>query len=129
MAVFDIYTAKVYFDDDPSKFKFRPVVQVLEDASAPNAFAVITKNTKRKGAGEVEVKDHIRCNLEYPSTIRLTQRLSEPKHKKLIGRLDSETIIDIIQSRTKAYRKSTHKTEDIDDEFTINSILTEVIND
>ena len=131
MAKFDLYSAKSYFAQDPTKFERVPVVQIKEDENAPNAFALLTSKGARQGVhGEIVVKDWQSCGLTKPSVIRITQRLNNPVHsKKYIGKLNEETIAEVVKALRVKHRIQKHKTEELDDDFSIQAILNEVIHD
>ena len=130
MALYDIYTAKVFFHDDETKFEYKPVVQVKTDATKPNSFVVLTHEGPRKGwHGEIEVKNFKECGLHQKSTIRLTQRIDEPTKKKYIGTLTPDLAAKVTYELHIKHRIQKHKTEEFDDEFSIQSILNEVIHD
>lgn len=116
MALFDVYIAKVFYEDG-EKFKLRPVVQVMEDTSDPNAFAVVTSNLTRTAPEEVRLVDHEHCGLSKPSVVRLGHRLSSPKYKKKVGSLSTEDRMKILTVAKLKHKIHRHKTEDLDDNF------------
>lgn len=128
MALFDVYLGKVYFDNGLD-YKYRPILQVLENANQENAFAVITSNTSRKGNGEVFIVDYEQTGLKGPSNIRLSKRLNNPSSKIYIGKLSKQDQISVLIGLKENYNIEKHKTEDFDDEFNMNYSLLEVVNE
>lgn len=126
MALFDIYLGKVYFDNGID-YKYRPILQILENDKLENAFAVITSNTSRKGNGEVFIADYEQAGLKGPSNIRLSRRLDNPSSKIYIGKLSKHDQISVLISLKESYNIEKHKTEDLDDDFNMNYVLMEVI--
>ena len=128
MALFDIYLGKVYFDNGID-YKYRPILQILENDKLENAFAVITSNTSLKGNGEVFIVDYEQTGLKGPSNIRLSKRLDNPSSKIYIGKLSRQDQISVLINLKENYNIEKHKTEDFDDDFNMNYSLLEVINE
>ena len=128
MALFDIYLGKVYFDNGVD-YKYRPILQILENDKLENAFAVITSNTSRKGNGEVFIVDYEQTGLKGPSNIRLSKRLDNPSSKIYIGKLSRQDQISVLINLKENYNIEKHKTEDLDDDFNMNYSLLEVVNE
>ena len=130
MALYDLYTAKVYYSNPEEGHEWKPVVQIKENASDPDSFAVLTHHDPRaRYTGEIEVKDFKECGLKQKSTIRLTQRIDKPRKRRKIGTLTPELAAKVTTELFKPHKIEHHQTEDIDDDFTIGSILNEVLND
>lgn len=130
MAQFDIYIAKVYYSETDPRYEFKPVVQIKSNAKSKDSFAVITHVDPREGwPGEIPIENYTDCGLHKKSTIRITQRLDEPIKKKYVGTLTNDLAAKVVYAMHVKHRIQRHKTEEFDDEFTINSILNEVLDD
>ena len=125
MAQFDVFIAKVFYDDGVTS-KYRPVVQLFNDENRDNCFAIITSNMRKRETGDLHVKDYITCGLDKPSTIRLNKRITKPTKKKFVGKLSKEDRRNVILNMKKELIIESHLTEEIDDDFNIQSILQEV---
>ena len=129
MAQFDVYTANVCHVDD-NKQDYRPILQLKSNPNAKWAFCTITKNIERQWSTDVRITDLEAAHLDLPSAARLSERLSgKPTKMRKIGHLaplDAAKVLVVLNTPHKVY---THKTEEFDDEFTINSILNEVLDD
>lgn len=128
MALFDVYLGKVYFDNGID-YKYRPIIQINEDASIDNAFSVITSNVSRKGNGEVLINDYKEAGLKNISNIRLSKRLNNPSSKIYIGKLSLNDQISMLRGLKETYSIEKHKTEDFDDAFDMNYSLLEVTDE
>ena len=127
MAQFDVFIAKVFFDDGVTS-KNRPVVQLFDDANEKHCFATITSNTKKREKGDLMIVDYEACGLLKPSMIRLNKRITRPTKKKYIGSLTSTDQRNVAMTLKKSLIIESHVTEELDDNFDIDSILQEVIN-
>lgn len=127
MAQFDVYVAKVCYPETDPRFEFKPVVQIKQDATRKDSFAVISHAApKASWHGEIDVENYVACGLKQRSTIRLTQRLDEPAHKKQIGTLSPELAAQIVAELQVRHHIQRHKTESLDD--TLDNYLLEVMN-
>lgn len=124
MAQFDVFIAKVFYDDVTAKYG--PVIQLFNDESRDNCFAIITSNLRKRETEDLHVKDYITCGLDKPSTIRLNKRITKPTKKKFVGKLSKEDQRNVILTMKKELIIESHLTEEIDDNFDIQSILQEV---
>lgn len=129
MAQFDVYTAAVHHVDNEGQ-DYRPILQLKSDPDAKWAFCTITKNINRKWRTDVRITDLEAAHLKVPSAARLSERLSnKPSKLKKIGHLAPVDAANVLIVLNTPHKVNSHKTEEFDDEFTINSILTEVLND
>lgn len=130
MSKFDVYIASVYFVDT-GEYKNRPVVQIKENPHSPNSFAMISTTEKDFYSGDVPITDKNSAGLKSKkkSRIRLSERLDYPesiKMKQPVGRLCEKDIKEVEKAIHIPHKIKKHFAEDLDDEFTINSILEQV---
>lgn len=125
MAKFDIYTATVHFTDKEES-KSRPIIQIKDNPNAPNAFAMISGTKKKLYPGDVIITAWREAGLTEPSRVRLGERLDCPesiKTKNPLGKLSIEDAIEVQLQFKTPHKVKKHIAEELDDEFTINSIL------
>lgn len=94
MNKWEIWLAKVVFEDDPGNFKYRPVV-ILETGIATLLSAKITGHDPRPNFfGEYQIIDWGKAGLKKQSTIRLSQifRISPDYLVHKIGKLQPKDI-------------------------------------
>lgn len=95
MRKYDIYTAKVYYEDDLTKYKVRPVL-VLDNQHVIAVIAKITGTSPRENyKGEIVIQDWEEAGLNKPSTIRLSKQYKVDKNKDLrnyVGHLSKNDI-------------------------------------
>ena len=98
----DIWIARVAFEDAPEVAKIRPVLVVDEKENYVLSVKITSHSPRSEFAGEYSIRYWQAAGLLKPSTIRLTKRLSLPKEAfiKKIGILqkaDIENIESILQ--------------------------------
>ena len=125
MSRFDIYTARVHYIDEPNS-KPRPIIQIKSDKNAPNSFAMISGTHKKKYPGDVDIEFWKEAGLKKPSRVRLGERVDLPeccKTAKPVGKLLLEDAKNVHLEYLKPHKIQKHFAEEIDDEFTMNSML------
>lgn len=97
----DIWMAKVAFEDEPNKVKERPVL-ILEDGTAYTIVLKITSKEKRNEK-EYQILKWKEAGLSKPSTIRIGKRLQlfDSDFTRRLGKLSAYDIIEV----TKKMRK------------------------
>lgn len=88
MNKWDLWLADVYFEDDPTQCKQRPVVVVSVEPTVCISLKV-TSHAKRNCKGEYEIIEWVSAGLDYPSVIRASKicLLKGSDFSKKIGHL------------------------------------------
>lgn len=95
MNEWEIWLAKVAYEDDPAIYKKRPVL-ILQSGLAVCLVSKITSHAPRPNYdGEYQISDWQGAGLLRPSTIRLSQRF-ELKHGYMIRKLGNLQPVDIL---------------------------------
>lgn len=93
----EIWFAKVKFEDDPSKIKNRPVLVVDQQHAYIVSIKITTHDPRPEFWGELRINKWHEAGLDKPSVLRLSQKLplieSDFIHK--IGRLHPVDIINV----------------------------------
>lgn len=102
----DLWLANVYFEDDPTQSKQRPVVIVSMNPTVCISLK-ITSHAKRNCMGEYEIKEWGFAGLNCPSVIRASKicRLKESDFYRKIGRLHPIDIKNLIHILSNLYPK------------------------
>lgn len=129
MAQFDIYTANIRHTDDAS-VDYRPILQLKSNTEERWAFCTISKNIERNWRTDVRISDLKAAHLNLPSVARLSERLSnKPSKMRKIGHLAPIDIANVLRVLNTPHKVYSHVAEELDDDFSIQSILNEVIHD
>lgn len=88
MNKWDVWIADVYFEDDPTQSKQRPVVIVSLEPTVCISLK-ITSHKKRDCKGEYEIIEWVFAGLNCPSVIRASKicRLKDSDFSRRIGHL------------------------------------------
>ena len=129
MAMFELYWANVMFLEE-NETKRRPVLQLSSDLSTNTCFAEVSSQLWHESPIDIILDDWRLAGLKEPSLARLGERCGQPSNlNEYIGKLNRHDLKKILEGLKHVVNINVHKVEELDDEFTINSILTEVIND
>ncbi len=97
MDKWDIWLARVYFEDKPDEFKDRPVVIYDEQAFVCTSFKVTSQI--KNDARHMRIEKWKEAGLSKPSWIDISKTLSidESCFIKKLGTLDSEDILTLLR--------------------------------
>ena len=129
MAQFDVYMANIKHVDNEI-VDHRPILQLKKNPEAKWAFCTISKNIERGWSTDVRITDLNAAHLDLPSVARLSERLSnKPSKMRKIGHLALIDIANVLHVLNTPHKVYSHVAEEFDDNFSIQSILNEVIHD
>ena len=129
MAMFQLYWANVTFIEE-NKTKRRPILQLTSDLSTNCCFAEVSSQLWHESEIDIVLDDWQLAGLLEPSLARLGERCGSPSNLEgYIGKLNRHDVKKIIEGLKHVATLNIHKVEEFDDEFTINSMLTEVLDD
>lgn len=96
MSRFDLYLVKYYYEDNPNKYKLRPVVMIGEVDNDAILAKITTHNPRQNFTREIIIDDYHVAGLNKPSTIRLNKTAFVPKSELIkqtrIGSLSERDI-------------------------------------
>ena len=129
MAMFELYWANVLFLEGDEN-KRRPVLQLSSDLSTNTCFAEVSSQLWHESTTDIVLDDWRLAGLKEPSLARLGERCGKPSNlNDYIGKLNRHDIKKIIEGLKHVVNINVHKVEELDDNFSIQSILNEVIHD
>lgn len=94
---YDILLAKVYFDDNPSQAKVRPIPELGANQAMILGSKITSHLPRPNYADKYQIKNYYGTGLTKKSTIRLSKTFSIPKINiiKKLGKLSSLDINNI----------------------------------
>lgn len=104
----DIWLARVPFDDNPRQYKIRPVIMLDASTAIAISFKVTTHVPRSRFPGEYQIIQWREAGLLRPSTIRCSRTLELDNNLLLrfIGKLqmgDIENVKDIVNAEVPEY--------------------------
>lgn len=97
MNKWEVWFAKVYYEDDPSQSKKRPVVIISVEPLICIALKITTHEPRKFYYGEYSIKNWKAAGLVKPSVIRVSQKYNLIYNDFLqkLGRLSPEDILHL----------------------------------
>lgn len=119
MKTFDIFLARVYFEDIEGH-KIRPVLCISDNDETIEGRKITSKPKRDTYPGECDIEDWKKAGLREPSVVRMSKYVTIPKRdiKKLIGHLTLKDIQKISEYMDTPYKESYNIDDEIDNYLT-----------
>ena len=98
MDQWSVWTARVYFEDQPEVYKVRPVVIYNETAFCCTSLKVTSK--EKNDCFHVPIIQWSKAGLDKPSWIDVSKTIRLPKEQLIeeIGVLDTEDVLSVLRN-------------------------------
>lgn len=101
----DIVDAYVYYEDDPTNGKIRPVLVISPEESFVLSLKMTSHAPRQEFPGEYQVVRWMQAGLRKPTTVRIS-KLLKVRYEDLIkirGRLDETDMFQILSQFTRIH--------------------------